>query len=69
MNTYKTPDQILAEVRAIDPAISGNVDGCYITGTYRGKSSERYKFCTSTKSFVFNNAGRWVSGAFDKVIN
>jgi len=65
---YPTPDVIAKNVRAIDAAISTFVEGAMIIGTYRGKKSEGYKYCTTSRSFIYNNAGRWVSEPFSKAI-
>ena len=54
---FLSVDQILSNIKKIDPAFSAVVTGGYITGYYRGKSSQGYKFDIANRVCLFDNAG------------
>lgn len=61
-----TPEKILTAVQAIDRAIGGKIEGGYITGCYRGKTSQNYRYCVTSKTFEYDNAPSAVANAFKK---
>ena len=66
---FPTPETIAQRVKAANAAVSTFVEGAMISGCYRGKKSESYKYCTTSRTFIYNNAGRFVSEAFAKALS
>jgi len=56
-NNFPTPEEIAKKIRQIDPAFSVFVDGGFIEGCYRGKSSQSYKYDIVNRKCVYDNAG------------
>ena len=56
-------------VLQINKAISLYVNGAYITGTFRGKKENEYKYCYTTKSFIYEGASYQVAEAFEQAKN
>lgn len=55
--TNDTIIEIAKVANSIDGRLNCYVEGCEIGGSFRGKTSERWKFNTSKMEFVFNNCG------------
>jgi hypothetical protein len=60
---FLSPEQICERIRAIDRAFNPNIEGGYIVGYYRGKSSEFYKFDIANRFCTIDRAG------FSRIIN
>ena len=53
---YLTGDEIAARVKAVDARVSTVVEGGFIYGCFRGKGKENYKYCFTSREFVFCNS-------------
>lgn len=43
------------KIIAADKGVNCNVEGSYITGYYRGKGENSYKYCYTSKEFIYCN--------------
>lgn len=60
---------IAARVNQIDARVSAHVTGGMIHGTFRGKTSENYKYNVAAGEFVYNNEGPNVKKAIEKAVS
>ena len=67
IKTLFTSEAFAVEVKKVDPRISMVVSGNFITGTFRGKTSENFKYDFCNRQFVFNNANYAVTKAFNSL--
>jgi|GEM_PF-4740009 len=57
----------VSQIKSANPAIGCYAEDGVIMGSYRGKSSEKFKFDLNKRSFIFNTAPSVVENTFKQI--